>query len=239
MLGCAASRDNYVETIQGTTIQFDMVWIPQGEFWIGQTEVTWDEYLVYCNFDDEYQDPPDVDVDAVSRPSKPVVPMDRDWGFGRRPAVGMSWNAAKLYCEWLSLNTGSSYRLPSEDEWSIACGPQTPSSLVDHAWFGANSDEMTHQVGEKLPNIHGLYDMLGNLWEYCRNGYNEDDPERAVLRGASWRDGPERLTPDARLGFDDDWVLADPNVPSGVWWVPDGGHLGLRVLRPGDDEGGK
>ena len=86
-----------------------------------------------------------------------------------------------------------------------------------------------------VPNKYGLHDMLGNLWEYCTDPYDETDLERAVLRGGSWQESPEDINPDARLGFNDDWVLDDPSFPPGVWWVPDGAHLGFRILRLDDE----
>ncbi|MEE8155049.1 MAG: SUMF1/EgtB/PvdO family nonheme iron enzyme [Phycisphaerales bacterium] len=233
--GCASipqPRD-YVQVIQGATVEFDMVWIPEGGFWIGRTEVTWDEFLRYCDFDENAAVPPG--ADAVSKPSKPIVPFDRDWGTGRRPAVGMSFNAAGEYCRWLSLNTGRPYRLPTEAEWALACGQTGYEPLDEHAWYARNSENMTQQVGHKKANRHGLYDMLGNLWEYCLNPYDEKEAKRPVLRGGSWKDPAARVTPQSRLRFDDDWVLADPNVPPGVWWVPDGDHLGFRVMRRDDE----
>ncbi|MBT8484821.1 MAG: formylglycine-generating enzyme family protein [Phycisphaerae bacterium] len=226
----AVSRD-YTETIRGSVVEFDMVWVPEGEYWIGRHEVTWDEFLLYCDFEETEAVPPG--VDAVTKPSKPldVEPYDRDWGGGRRPAVGVSWNAAKQYCRWLSLNTGRSYRLPTEDEWTQACGDGRSGPLEEHAWFAANSGGMTQEVGRKAPNRRGLHDMLGNLWEYCLSPYDEADPKRAVLRGGSWKDDADRVTPEERLRFDNDWVLRDPAMPPGVWWVPDGDHLGFRVVR--------
>ena len=89
---------------------------------------------------------------------------------------------------------------------------------------------MTHEVGQKQPNGRGLHDMLGNLWEYCSDPYSPAEPERAVLRGGSWSEPAAKTSPRSRLGFEDDWILADPNVPAGVWWVPDGDHLGFRVV---------
>ncbi len=222
---------SFTETIRGANVKFDMVWIEKGGFWIGKYEVTWDEYLLYCDFEDDNRVPPG--VDGVTKPSKPlddVSPYDRDWGLGRRPAVGMSLNAAEKYCEWLSINTGRRFRLPTEAEWELACGPRPTGVLTDHAWLQPNSDEMTQEVGRKQPNTAGLHDMLGNLWEYCGNPFSAKEPDRAVLRGGSWDSLPEDLSPGSRLGFEDDWVLADPNVPRGVWWVPDGNHLGFRIL---------
>ncbi len=209
-------------TIPGSSVAFDLAWIPEGGFWIGRCEVTWDEYLLYCAFDNPEPD----GVDAVARPSKPLDthPFDRRWGLGRRPAVGMSGAAAVKYCEWLSARTDRVFRLPTEQEWQIACGAR-PAEIMTCSWNAANSGGFTREVGTGAAGPHGLHDMLGNLWEYCGDG--------SVLRGGCWQDPPEALTPAARLPFDEDWVLRDPNFPPGVWWVPDGSHLGLRVLHPG------
>ena len=226
-----APRADYTEHIRGSGVSFEMVWIAGGGFWIGKHEVTWDEYLLYCDFEENKKVPPG--VDAVSKPSKPqedVAPYDRGWGAGRRPAVGMSWNAAKKYCQWLSLNTGRDYRLPTEDEWRTALGKAAQEPIGDHAWYQKNSGFQTWPVCMKKPNEYGLHDMYGNLWEYCNNPWSAEQPERAVLRGGSWSTRANGLHPEKRLGFDSDWVLADPNIPAGVWWVPDGGHLGMRVL---------
>jgi formylglycine-generating enzyme required for sulfatase activity len=222
---------NYVETIRGTDVTFEMIWVPEAKLWVGKTEVTWDEYEQYCDFDLLEKAPPGVDV--VAKPSKPLEqePYDRTWGRGRRPAVGMSCRAARLYCQWLSINTGKTYRLPTEEEWERACGA-APAGVIDEvAWYEKNSDAKTQEVGKKKPNARGLHDMLGNLWEYCDGGFSADEPDRPVLRGGSWKDGAEALGPTSRLGFDFDWVLRDPNQPRGQWWVPDGDHLGFRVVR--------
>ncbi len=225
----------YTATIRGTDVAFTMVWIPEGNFWIGETEVTWDQFLPYCDFDATAVAPPDAAL--VTKPSKPldVAPYHRNWGEGTRPAVGVSWNAAKTYCKWLSINTGHDYRLPSEAEWRLACG-ETPEPLDAYAWYAANTDGKTEEVRRRKPNAHGVYDMLGNLWEYTRDPYDPAKPDRAALRGGSWKDPAEKVTPDARLRFNKLWTLKDPNVPPGVWWIPDGDHLGFRILRPGPDQ---
>ncbi len=232
-VGPAFDPVDYTQTIRASEIAFDMVWIEEGNFWIGRSEVTWDEFLLYCDFEQKEEVPPG--ADAVSKPSKPLswTPYDRDWGAGQRPAVGMSWNSAQKYCTWLSLNTEREYRLPSEAEWELACAGAPAGPLGDFAWYENNSDDMTHPVGEKLANAYGLHDMLGNLWEYCRDPFSDADPEQAVLRGGAWPEEAELVNARSRLPFDDDWTLDDPNFPPGVWWIPDGDHLGLRVLRPG------
>ncbi len=224
---------SYVETIRGSDVAFEMIWVPEGNFWIGKTEVTWDEFLLYCDFEESGAVPPG--ADAVSKPSKPledVAPYDRDWGTGKRPAVGMSWNAARKYCQWLSQNTGRTYELPTEARWAIACGPR-PDDLDAHAWHYGNSEGMTQEVGLKKPNDLGIHDMYGNLWEHVANPWSQDEPERACYRGGAWRTRPENVTLEGRLAFEEAWTMLDPNVPPGVWWVPDGDRLGMRVLRPG------
>lgn len=243
--GCESASDaeggpfgDYVESIKGTDIHFEMVWVPKGRFWMARTEVTWDEYLPYCDFEEVGNVPPG--VDAVAKPSKPlddITPFDRDWGLGKQPAVGMSRNAAVKYCEWLSLNTGRAYRLPTEKEWELACGARPEGGLDVYSWHEENSDQMAHEGGLKEPNTLGINDMLGNLWEYCLGPFSPDEPEREVLRGGSWSDPAAAIGPGARLGFEADWVLEDPNVPPGVWWVPDGDHLGFRILRSTEGAG--
>ena len=226
---------DYTETIQGSAVTFDMVWIPEGNFWMGKHEVTWDEFLLYCDFEVTGAIPPG--VDAVSKPSRPLEthPYDRDWGTGRRPAVGMSRNSAQKYCRWLSLNTGHEYRLPTEAEWELACGTGGEGPLEERAWYSANCSWGTEEVGQKAPNEHGLHDMLGNLWEYCSDPFDPSEPTRAVMRGGGWKSPAPEVSSTARLRFDSDWILEDPNNPPGVWWVPGGDHLGMRLLRTAAD----
>lgn len=228
-----AGPQDYTHTIQGSEVSFEMVWVPAARLWVGKHEVTWDEYLLYCDFEEDNGIPPG--ADAVTKPSKPLdwTPYDRDWGAGQRPAVGMSWNAAQKYCAWLSQNTGVTYRLPTEEEWEAFAGarPADAQAIAAQAWCAENANERTQEVGQKAPNEYGLHDVLGNLWEYCANPFSEADAEQAVLRGGSWQQTAAQLDPAQRLAFDYDWTLRDPNYPPGVWWIPDGPHLGLRIVR--------
>jgi formylglycine-generating enzyme required for sulfatase activity len=125
------------------------------------------------------------------------------------PVEQVGWNDAVEFCRRLSQKEGKTYRLPTEGEWEYACraGTQTrfsfgdnSSDLGDYAWYTSNSGYQTHPVGQKKPNSFGLYDMHGNVWEWCQDWYDENyyknspsiDPQGPdsgpyrVLRGGSW-----------------------------------------------------
>ena len=132
----------------------------------------------------------------------------------RHPVEMVSWEDAGQFCEKLSAMPKERaarrlYRLPTEAEWEYGCrvGSTTKwffgdeeAGLGDHAWFSGNAGWMTHAVGEKRPNAWGLYDMYGNVWEWCMDWYGGDfyrqsrpvDPvgppggSYRVYRGGSW-----------------------------------------------------
>jgi len=100
------------------------------------------------------------------------------------PVVRVSWDDATAFCKALSSRTGRTVRLPTEAEWEYACraGSTTRfhfgddvnhTSLGDYAWYDANSGESTHPVGRKKPNAWGLYDMHGNVHEWCSDKYGD------------------------------------------------------------------
>ncbi|TCM49027.1 formylglycine-generating enzyme family protein [Kribbella sp. VKM Ac-2568] len=132
---------------------------------------------------------------------------------GYLPVESMPWLDAVRFCNALSQSEGltpayriegetteweqaaDGYRLPTEAEWEHACRAGTTAArygeLDEIAWYRGNSDERIHEVQGKLPNAWGLYDMLGNVWEWCWDFY---DPEvygtYRVLRGGGWFDEP-------------------------------------------------
>jgi formylglycine-generating enzyme required for sulfatase activity len=127
----------------------------------------------------------------------------------RNPVERVSWDDAVAFCRRLSEREGRTYRLPTEAEWEYACRSGSTTAycygddagrLGEYAWYRGNSDERTHEVGLKLPNAWGFYDMHGNVWEWCREGYAgydadlHDDPvgpldgALRVVRGGSWFD---------------------------------------------------
>ncbi len=122
-------------------------------------------------------------------------------GNPQNPVESVTWFNAQAFCEKLSQLTGKNYRLPTETEWEYACraGTETLFSfgddrdkLGDYAWFDGNSNNTTHPVGEKQPNPWEIYDMHGNVWEWCADQHHENyvnKPDNIRENGSlAWRD---------------------------------------------------
>jgi len=189
-------------------------------FWMGKTEVTWDIYDLYAfkNMEKEMgarHPDPDKSVqktDASTRPSPPYVDMSFGMGRSGYPAINMTQYAAIYFCKWLYEKTGIFYRLPTEAEWEFAAREggeadgynYSGSNVIGKvAWYEANSEQTTHPVAGKAPNKMGIYDMSGNVWEWCSDWYGdyssdaETDPSGPssgsgrISRGGAWDfDGP-------------------------------------------------
>ena len=152
-------------------------------FWLGMTQVTEAQWQAVMG----------------ANPSK--------FQEATRPVEQVSWDECQAFLKKLSATAaGKQFRLPTEAEWEYAyrAGTQTAyyfgadtGRLGDHAWFGENSGSQTHDVGQKKPNAWGLYDMAGNVWEWCADWYgayaagSQQDPTGApngshrVFRGGS------------------------------------------------------
>ena len=130
----------------------------------------------------------------------------------RHPVETITWKEAITFCNNLSIKTGlnpcyqqkdnetitfditaDGFRLPTEAEWEYACKAQTQGirygELKNIAWYKENSEKLSHIVGQKEPNSWGLYDMLGNVWEWCSDIYDETVyGSYRILRGGGWAD---------------------------------------------------
>ncbi len=143
--------------------------------------------------------------------NKPVPAND-----SMSPVGNISWNDAMAYCDWLGKQTGKKFRLPTEAEWEYAARGGNKSknytyvggnNIGEVAWYLDNADKTSHTVGRKMPNELGIYDMAGNVREWCADWYTDtyykvspaDNPagpergSRRVLRGGSWGSAKERM----------------------------------------------
>jgi formylglycine-generating enzyme required for sulfatase activity/uncharacterized caspase-like protein len=184
-------------------------------FWIGKYEVTVAKFLAFVR-DTGYR----TDAEKGGRPWgwkdggwwrhegldwQTAMPGQTD----AHPVMCVSWNDAKAFCDWASGQTGGHFSLPTEAQWEYACraGSEKRFSFGDedallqvYAWYSENSDCKTHAVGQKRPNAWGLYDMHGNVEEWCADWYDEayydksapvdppgpTDGRARVSRGGSW-----------------------------------------------------
>jgi len=154
-----------------------------------------------------------------------VVPEERHEHLGFDvPVRRVRWTDAKAYCDWKTQREGVKYRLPTEAEWEYACraGSTTKycfgddaSLFGEYAWYAENSEGVTHNVGTKKPNAWGLYDMHGNVWEWCLDRYAEDysttpsdgtaygvaSEKGRVLRGGSYNGTTENCRTSSRINL--------------------------------------
>lgn len=237
-------------------------------FWMGAKEVSWDEYQPFMitavdrNKDGSPKNwkPADKIADLVSQPTTPYTEMSFGMGTDGYPAICMTHHAANKYCQWLSAQTGHFYRLPTEAEWEYAAraGSKTayffgddPAQLAEYAWIFDNAENYQYsKVGKKKPNPWGLYDIYGNVVEWCLDQYYADSygkvsgvldgskwvpsktPYPHVVRGGSYDDDPDMCRSAFRRGSEVEWKSQDPQLPKSIWYHTDAKWLGFRIVRP-------
>jgi formylglycine-generating enzyme required for sulfatase activity len=201
------------------------------DFYMGKYEVTVEQFKRFVD-DTRYLTAPEkrgwvVDIDAAMGTfSRREGISWKNPGFEqneRHPVVWVDWHDAVSFAAWLSKKTGGIYNLPTEAQWEYAAkaagshrwaGTSKEEELSRFAWYRENSNSVTHEVGLLDPNGLGIYDLSGNAWEWCLDGYAEyrhaphtmQDPmvragDTRIIRGGSWRVDGALVTTTYRNGY--------------------------------------
>ncbi len=197
------------------------------QFFLMVTEVTFEEYEKFC-----------LETGAV-------FPDDSSWGRKDRPVINVSWHDAQAYAKWLSNQTGSTYRLPSESEWEWAAGA---GSGTAYTWGNTFKPDMANcktcsSLGEATQTVptrtfpanqYGFHDMPGNVWEWVQdcwvdnyiNPSGDQSPRKFTgncnnftLRGGGWNSPTRQITTTSRIG-----VSADTKS----------NYIGFRLVKDAD-----
>jgi len=221
----------------GGGVTMRLVFIPAGKFMMGEEE---DQHEVTIS------KPFYVGVTEVTQAQYEAVmgTNPSDFKGATNPVETVSWNDATEFCKKLPEKTRQTVRLPTEAEWEYACraGSKTGFSfgdadegLGDYAWYGANGGRTTHPVGQKKPNAWGLFDMHGNVWEWCADWYGDypkgaaTDPQGPAsgrfkfLRGGAWHSSPSHCRSASR----------DCDSPDYRYAIPSGFRVVVSVSAPG------
>ncbi len=235
--GCKRKAPDDVSSEMKTESRREMLQLPGGCFTMGdedEVDAKTHEVFVSSFYIDKY---------PVTQEEYLIVMGENPsrWKASNNPVEQVSWSKAARYCNARSrleglqpcydLNTwecdfdADGYRLPTEAEWEYACraGTKTkyffgnePSKLQNYAWFDKNSGKKPQLVGQKQPNPWGLYDMYGNVWEWCNDFYKvdyyqespEENPkgpktgDNKVVRGGAWKFSAENCRSGYRYNED-------------------------------------
>lgn len=179
---------------QAPALDMDLVLIPAGEFQMGSTTGDSDEKPVHWV---TIRQPFYLGKYEVTQAQWKAVMGTNPSSFkgDNLPVESVSWDDCQEFIRKLNARRdGYTYRLPSEAEWEYACRAGTTGDYAGNldamAWYGSNSGNQTHPVGRKSPNQWGLYDMHGNVWEWCQDRYH-GDYTGAPADGRAWESGSD------------------------------------------------
>ena len=221
--------ENIIETLPGG-ISFEMVFVEGGTFMMGSEKedaFSWEKPIHGVKLDSFY-----IGKYTVTQASWKVV-MEADnnpshFKGDNRPVERISWDDTQKFIEKLNKKTGRSYRLLTEAEWEYAARGGVKNlaykyagsnKLKDIGWYEKNSYGETKPVGLKYPNESGIYDMSGNVWEWCQDRYSGEyyqachqhgivenptgskEGSGRVVRGGSWAINPQLCRVSYRFNY--------------------------------------
>jgi len=202
----ATSFANYTETTAG--VSFDMIAVKGGTFNMGSAENNDEQPIHDVTLSNFY-----IGKYEVTQAQWKVVMGTNPSKFkgDNLPVEQVSWDDVQEFIKKLNDATGKKYSLPTEAQWEYAAGggannytkyagTNNENELGDYAWYDKNSNGITHEIGIKKPNQLGIYDMSGNVWEWCMDwydsGYYKNSPQKnpvnltqasaRVFRGGGW-----------------------------------------------------
>ena len=202
-----ASYSNGTLTVNG--IKYNMVWVDGGTFRMGATseqgsEISEEKPVHSVTLSGYYIGKTEV-TQALWKAVMGSNPSE--FKGDNRPVESVSWDDCQAFIRKLNALTGQNFRLPTEAEWEFACRggnnsrgyKYSGSNYIDNvAWHDGNFGNKTHPVATKSPNELGIYDMSGNVWEWCADWYGDYSSGRQtnpkgpydgsfrVYRGGSW-----------------------------------------------------
>ena len=226
-------------------------------FWISETEITIGQFLYYLknpnqdpNAPTKYDRVKNISWDSRYCPITKKLRMKRGksltWGDMNRPMVCINWKGAEQFCEWLTfrereakrLPNGYIYRLPSEAEWEYSCRAGnkgkyghkelTSDTLFEYVWYQENSLGESHIAGTKKANAWGVYDMHGNVWEWCNDWYGSYLDEAVDPVGPDDSNDNEKVLRGGSFASNESDLYAYTRYPK--WYKATKKNIGFRIV---------
>ncbi|MEN8215059.1 MAG: SUMF1/EgtB/PvdO family nonheme iron enzyme [Pseudomonadota bacterium] len=213
--GCPVEISVFQDRLQDNSKGPKMAWIPAGRFQMGNIQGEGGENELSVNrFAIGTHEVTFAEYDRFAEATGRKKPDDFGWGRGNRPVINVSWEDATAYAQWLTQQTGQTYRLPTEAQWEYAAragtntqywwGNEIGSNRANCEGCGSQWDgKKTAPVGSFAANAFGLFDVVGNVCELtcseyggkaqdCLSRANANNRSRLVQRGGSWIDSPTK-----------------------------------------------